>query len=71
MYKPMCEKIKIKREKIGLSRQALSYKAGLPNNAVLRMERGNSSVHPLRARAIASALDCKVEDIFTPINKGA
>ena len=52
--------IQKRREAKGLSQQA-----GLPDNAVCRIERGeNKYTHPLRAAAIAQALGCKVEDIF-------
>lgn len=40
-------------------------------NAIGRIERGESEqTHPLRAREIAKALHCKVEDIFIE-TKGA
>ena len=57
--------IQKRREAKGLSRKKLSQQAGLPDNAVCRIERGeNKYTHPLRAAAIAQALGCKVEDIF-------
>ena len=38
---------------------------GLPDNAVLRIERGESRyTHPIRAKAIAEALECQLEDVF-------
>lgn len=50
----------------GLNQKALSEKAGLPVNAVFRIETGAySRTQDLRARAIADALGCKVEEIFT------
>lgn len=64
-------KLKTKRMDAGLSMKALSKKANLPENAILRIEKGeNAKTNHLRANEIASALGCKVEDIFTPINKG-
>lgn len=57
--------IQKRREAKGLSRKKLSQQAGLPDNAVCRIERGeNKYTHPLRAAAISQALGCKVEDIF-------
>ena len=54
-----------------LSQHGLSLKAGLGGQAINRIERGETvTVHPLRAREIAKALDCGVEDIFTDA-KGA
>lgn len=66
------EEIKRRRLAMGVSQKALSLKAGLPYNAVYRIENGFfRTTHPLRAKEIAKALNCKIEDIFTPINKGA
>ncbi len=65
------QELKRRREAAGLSMKALSKNAGLPGNAVLRIERGETKrINHLRAREIARALDCKVEDIFTD-TKGA
>lgn len=70
-YMPIPEKLKKHRDVHGLSRFALSKKAGMGNSALYRIETGiTPTVHHLSADAIARALDCKVEDIFTPINKG-
>ena len=66
MYIAMRAEIERRRLASGLNRKELSLKAGLPANAVGRIERGESEqTHPLRARAIAEALHCGVEDIFT------
>ena len=55
-----------RRTEAGLNKKQLSLKAGLPSNAIGRIEKGESEkTHPLRAKAIAKALHCKVEDIFT------
>lgn len=59
------EEIKKRREQRGLSQRQLSFKAGLPVNAVFRLETENHSyTYPLRAKAIADALNCNVDDIF-------
>ncbi len=66
MYIAKRAEIERRRLASGLNRKELSLKAGLPANAVGRIERGESEqTHPLRARAIAKALHCGVEDIFT------
>lgn len=65
MLVPKKEEIKRRREKKGFSQRQLSCKAGLPVNAVCRLENGNYSfTYPLRAKAIADALDCNIEDVF-------
>lgn len=65
MYMPLVEEIKNKRTEMGLNCSQLSVKAGLPQNAIGRIERGESKLtHPLRAKVIAKALGCKVSDIF-------
>lgn len=66
MYIAKQTEIKRRRVEAGLNRKDLSLRAGLPSNAVSRIEsgKGGSQTHPLRARAIAQALNCKVEDIF-------
>ncbi|MEG0484044.1 MAG: helix-turn-helix transcriptional regulator [Oscillospiraceae bacterium] len=70
-YIPMKNVLEEKRQKQGISRYGLSKKAGMGSSAVYRIETGvTSKVHHLSALAIAAALACKVEDIFTPIIKG-
>lgn len=66
MYvKPKVDKIVDLRQKKGLSKHQLSLKAGLGNQALSRIERGETKkIHPLRAKAIADTLECKVSDIF-------
>ena len=67
---PKVAEIRERRLAANLSR-SLSLKAGLGGQAINRIERGETvTVHPLRAREIAKALDCGVEDIFTDA-KGA
>lgn len=69
---PKITEIQKKRLAVGLSQHGLSLKAGLGGQAINRIESGEtSSVHPLRAREIAKALDCKVADIFKEGVKGA
>ncbi|WP_343208078.1 helix-turn-helix transcriptional regulator [Anaerolentibacter hominis] len=59
------EEIKRRRLEAGLNQKQLSQKAGLPANAICRIEKGeNEQTHPLRARVIAKALHCKLDDIF-------
>lgn len=68
---PNVEEIKRRRERLGWSQHQLSLQAGLSGCAVSRIEsRKTKCIHPLRARAIAKALQCGVEDIFTE-TKGA
>lgn len=69
---PHIKEIKLRREAAGLTKQALSRKAGLPDNAILRIENGTSArINHLRANAIAKALECKVEDICTAPERSA
>lgn len=68
---PKVTEIRERRLAADLSQHSLSMKAGLGGQAINRIERGETAtVHPLRAREIAKALQCKVEDIFTE-TKGA
>lgn len=71
MLVPKIDEIQRRREDAGLSRQKLSLMAGLPKNAILRIEAGRASyTYPIRARAIAEALNCQIGDIFDEV-KGA
>lgn len=71
MFVPKTEEIRKRRLKANLSRKELSYLAGIANNAIFRIETGRTKqTIPIRAKAIADALHCKVEDIFTE-TKGA
>ncbi len=71
-YMPKIENIRQLRQNKGLSMQGLSLKAGMGVSAIYRMENEVCArTHALSATAIAAALGCEVEDIFTPINKGA
>ena len=65
MIIPKVEEIRKRREEMGLTRCGLSRKAGLSINAIHRIETGESRyTHPIRAKAIAEALGCELEDVF-------
>lgn len=65
MLIPKIEEIKTRRLSIGLSQRQLSIKANLPDNALCRIEKNCfSSIYPIRAKAIAEALQCDIYDIF-------
>lgn len=60
--------IKKKRLELHLSQRQLSLKAGLPDNAICRIENKNfNSIYPIRAKAIADALGCEIKDLFNEI----
>lgn len=62
---PIRNKIKERRITANLSQHSLSLKAGLGGQAINRIERmETASIHPLRAKAIADALGCPLEEIF-------
>ena len=68
MLIPKIEEIQRRREEAGLSRCQLSQAAGLPKKALSRIEyRQTSYTYPIRARAIAKALHCKLTDIFDDV----
>lgn len=72
MLLPKVEEIRKRRLEMNLSMVKLSKKANLSGASILRIEnRLTEKVHPLRAREIAKALNCKVEDIFEEVKKGA
>ncbi len=61
------DKIVSLRQAQGLNQKGLSEKAGLPVNAIFRIETGAyTRTQSLRAKAIADALGCSVDEIFTP-----
>ncbi|MFV0351719.1 MAG: helix-turn-helix transcriptional regulator [Oscillospiraceae bacterium] len=67
---PKREEIMKRRISKKLSQHQLSLLAGLSGCAVSRIESGATrQTHPLRAKEIARALNCKVGDIFTVPNK--
>ena len=54
------------RERAKMTPYRLAKAAGLPVNAIYRLENGTTQMtNHLRAREIAKVLDCKVEEIFT------
>lgn len=62
------DEIKKRREKKKLSQRQLSTIAGLPVNAICRIEKENYSyTYPVRAKAIADALGCEIQDLFKEI----
>lgn len=62
---PKVKEIKNRREKKEYSQHQLSLKAGLSGCAIYRIESGKTTrVHTLRAKAIAEALGCQLEDVF-------
>ena len=68
MLIPLREEIRKRRIEKELTMSALSKKANLPNNALYRIEKGNFKyVFPIRAIAIANALDCDISDIFIEV----
>lgn len=68
---PNVAEIRKRRENCGWSQHQLSLQAGLSGCAISRIESEKTKrINHLRAREIARALDCKVEDIFTE-TKGA
>lgn len=59
------------RENAQMTPYRLAVESGLPVNAIYRLEDGTTKMtNHLRAREIAKALQCKVEDIFND-TKGA
>lgn len=68
---PNIQEIKRLREKNGWSQHQLSLKAGLSGCALSRIESGKTQkINHLRAREIAKALGCRIDDIFVR-SKGA
>ena len=53
-----------RREKQNMTPYRLAVEAGLPVNAIYRLEDGSTKMTS-RAREIAKALHCKTEEIFT------
>ncbi len=68
MFVAKVDELKRRRLEAGLSREKLSVLAGLPSNSIFRIERGKVGyTYPIRARAIAKALHCKLTDIFDDV----
>ncbi len=65
MLIPKIDEIISRRMAKNWNQSELSLKAGLPCNAIYRIEAGKTKqTQTLRAREIAKALNCKVSDIF-------
>ncbi len=65
MLKPKSAEIKKRRMARTLSQRQLSILCGLPDNAICRIEKGDfQSIYPIRARAIAQALQCELYELF-------
>jgi transcriptional regulator with XRE-family HTH domain len=62
--KPKGKVIAERRKALGYSKNKLSKIAGLGPLAVDRMEKESHLVHPLRAKAMADALGCDINEIF-------
>ncbi len=57
--------LQIRRRKANMTASRLAVASGLPINAIYRLEDGTTKMTShLRAREIAKALGCKVDDIF-------
>lgn len=70
MLYPKKEEIQNRRKVLKLSQRQLCAKAGLPNNAVSRFEDNiKRYTFPIRAKAIAEALECDIQDIFDEVTK--
>lgn len=71
LLKVNASELQRQREQATMTPYRLAVDAGLPINAIYRLEDGTTKMtNYLRAREIAKALHCKVEDIFTE-SKGA
>ena len=63
-YTAKSQAILQRRKQLGLTQKELAKVAGLGDVAIYRMEKQLYKVHPLRAKAVAEVLGCKVEDLF-------
>ena len=54
-----------RRERAGLTQEALAKKAGTTGNTVARMERGELGASLSMAQALAAVLRCRIEDLIT------
>lgn len=71
LLKVKSNELQRRREAAKLTPYKLAVISGLPLNSIYRLENGTTQMtNHLRAREIAKALDCKIEDIFTT-SKGA
>lgn len=68
MLKPKRVEIRNRRLSLNLSMNKLSHIAGLSSCSIYRIENGiGEYTHPIRAKAIAKALKCKLSDIFEEV----
>lgn len=64
--------LRLQRKKVNITQYGLAIRAGLPVNAIYRLESGaTKTTNHLRAREIAKALGCKVEDFCTTPERSA
>lgn len=69
--RPLITEIRERRKAYGWSQHQLSLQAGLSGCAICRIESEKTKqVNHLRAKEIAKALNCEVDDIFIT-KKGA
>lgn len=65
-------KLRHQREQANMTPYRLALEAGLPLNSIYRLEDGTTKMtNHLRAREIAKALGCKVEDICSAPERSA
>lgn len=57
--------IRTKREKLGLTQEALAEASGVSRLTIQRYESGTRTPNIIIAARIAKALGCKVDDIIT------
>lgn len=71
LLKVNASELQHQREVAKMTPYRLAKEAGLPVNAIYRLEDGTTKMtNHLRAREIAKALQCEIEDIFSDM-KGA
>lgn len=58
------DKLIKKRKSLNMSQYRLSLLSGLSGNSVFRMENQDHRVSPLRAKAVADALQCQIDELF-------
>lgn len=65
LLKVNADKLQTQRERAQMTPYRLAKEAGLPVNAIYRLEDGTTKMtNYLRAREIAKVLCCKIDDIF-------
>lgn len=63
-YTAKSQAILHRRKQLGMTQKDVAKMAGLGDVAIYRMEKQMYKVHPLRAKAVAEVLGCKVEELF-------